>query len=209
MNTTSIKPTALSPGTIVLRVIFFLTGVATVYFLFTRAFPYLNYSTSEGRYWTDSILIFTHVVFGIAATVLGPFQFISAIRKKNVKVHRLMGKIYLISTLIAALVSWMIIVPKHDANLAYQTGLFFLGFAWISTGSMAYLAIRKGKVDIHREWMVRSYVVTLAFVSFRLIADILRSYNFENVESTMAWMCWALPLFVTEIVLQVPKIYED
>jgi len=33
--------------------------------------------------------------------------------------------------------------------------------------------------------------------------------NFENVESTMAWMCWALPLFVTEIVLQVPKIYEE
>ena len=205
MSTSTLR-TAFSAGSLLTKTVYFVLGLLTLYFVFTRAIPYLDYSYSVEQYGAQSALIFTHVVFGITATLLGPFQFVSAIRKRNVKVHRTMGKIYLLSTITAALVSWMVILPR-DGGIAYKSGLFFLGFAWISCGVMAYLAIRRQKVEIHREWMVRSYVVTLAFVTFRLLYDILKPYHIEGTGAMMAWGCWAFPLFVTEIVFQVQKIY--
>ena len=205
MSTSSLKPESSSVP-VISKAVYLILAAVTLYFVFTRAIPYLDYGYSVKEYGEQSYLIFLHVIFGITATLIGPFQFVSAIRKRNVKIHRTMGKIYLLCTFAAALVSWCIIVPK-DGNIAYRSGLFFLGFAWISCGTMAYLAIRRQKTSIHREWMVRSYVVTLAFVTFRLLYDMLKGYHLEGLGAMMAWGCWALPLFITEIVFQVQKIY--
>ncbi len=56
---------------------------------------------------------------------------------------------------------------------AYGSGLAMLALAWASCGAVAYAAIRRGAVALHRRWMVRSYVVTFAFVIYRLVADVL------------------------------------
>jgi len=205
MSTSTLRP-AFSAGSLLLKAAYVVLGILVLYFVFTRAIPYLDYSYSVKQYGEKSLFIFTHVVFGIMATIIGPFQFVSAIRKKNVRVHRTMGKIYLISTITAAIASWVVILSK-DGNISYRSGLFFLGFAWITCGVMAYLAIRRQKVEIHREWMVRSYVVTLAFVTFRLVDNVLDQYHIEGAGAMLAWGCWALPLFITEVVFQVRKIY--
>ena len=49
--------------------------------------------------------------------------------------------------------------------------------AWIITTSMAVLAIRGRNVIQHREWMLRSYTVTFAFVIFRLVVDMLNRFH--------------------------------
>jgi uncharacterized membrane protein len=203
---TSTPRTAFSPGSLLTKAAYLVLAILIIYFVFTRAIPYLDYSYSVKQYGGESPFIFTHVIFGITATIIGPFQFAAAIRKRNVRVHRTMGKIYLISTITAAIASWVVILSK-DGNISYRSGLFFLGVAWITCGVMAYLAIRMQKVEIHREWMVRSYVVTLAFVTFRLVANVLDQYHIEGAGAMLAWGCWALPLLITEVVFQVPKIY--
>ena len=40
-----------------------------------------------------------------------------------------------------------------------------LASAWLVTTAMAYYSIRKGLVALHKEWMIRAYVVTFAFVT--------------------------------------------
>ena len=40
---------------------------------------------------------------------------------------------------------------------------------------MAFVAIRRKNLVQHKQWMVRSYVVTFAFVSFRLASDLLEA----------------------------------
>lgn len=195
----------LSASSLLTKAVYATLGIVTIYFVFTRAFPYLNYAHAEKNYGTKSLFIFAHVIFGISATLIGPFQFVSAIRKRNVLVHRTMGKIYLLCTMFGSLVSWVVI--SQEVDLGYKSGLILLGFAWISCGIMAYLSIRRGCVEIHRQWMVRSYVVTLAFVTFRLVADFIRPYHYEGASAMLAWGCWAVPLFITEIVFQLRKIY--
>ncbi len=197
-----------SIGRLIVFVLYVIVGLATIYFVVTRAFPFLSFSYAENVYGKDAVLIFAHVVFGITATILGPFQFMPSIRKRNVKLHRTLGKIYLICTILGALASWTIMFPRNEADITYKIGLISLGFVWIGSAIMAYLSIKNKKVELHREWVVRSYVITLAFVIFRLFYDLIAPTQIKGLGALMAWACWALPLFVTELVLQGRKIYK-
>jgi hypothetical protein len=57
--------------------------------------------------------------------------------------------------------------------------------------------------------MIRSYVVTTAFVTFRAaFAALQGSAIGENAAAALlAWACWAIPLLITEAVLQGRKIH--
>jgi hypothetical protein len=70
---------------------------------------------------------------------------------------------------------------------------------------MSLVAIRGGLIQIHKEWVIRSYVLAFAFVNFRWWFDfpILSSAGtYAERAITIAWIGWALPLFVTEVILQ-------
>jgi len=57
--------------------------------------------------------------------------------------------------------------------------------------------------------MLRSYTVTFAFVTFRLLARLLVTLHFgsrEDIDSVMAWACWAIPLLAIEPLIQASKI---
>jgi hypothetical protein len=70
---------------------------------------------------------------------------------------------------------------------------------------LAFIAIRRRLLEQHKEWMIRSYVVTFAFVFFRIFfrtlgaADIGTSLERAGAAS---WFCWAVPLLICEAILQ-------
>ncbi|HZX58641.1 MAG TPA: DUF2306 domain-containing protein [Mucilaginibacter sp.] len=186
---------------------------ASVYFIVNSAFHYLAYnSKTYGEFWPYAPVLALHIAGGLVALTLGPFQFMPSIRKNYAKTHRTTGKIYLISVAIAASVSLVLSIYKiivTEKALAYGTGLALLAIAWLLTSGMAYWSVRYRNFVQHREWMVRSYVVTCAFVSFRLIFKILTEKFHTNPGATadlMAWACWAPPLMVAEAFLQGSKI---
>ncbi len=45
------------------------------------------------------------------------------------------------------------------------------GLRVVGDHHMAYYSIRHGLVELHKEWMIRAYVVTFAFVFFRILSD--------------------------------------
>jgi hypothetical protein len=92
--------------------------------------------------------------------------------------------------------------------MIFGSGLFFLAVAWIATTSLAFMAIKKNLIDQHKEWTIRSYVVTFAFVTFRAgqVALVGRGVDLQIAIGVMAWACWAIPLLLTEVVLQARKI---
>jgi len=178
---------------------FFLRDVPH-YFVFTEK-SYTPY------FWWRNVGLFTHVFFGMTAFLIGPFQFISRIRKNYAKTHRTMGKIYLCCIAISSPVA-MYMAITSQVNFVYAAGLFGLAVVWATTSLVAYVSIRKGLTSIHREWMVRSYVVTFAFATFRLFDDVLGKMGVGPDDlrlSLLSWACWAVPLFATEVILQVRK----
>jgi Predicted membrane protein (DUF2306) len=65
------------------------------------------------------------------------------------------------------------------------------------------LAIKNRRIDVHKEWMIRSYIVTYGFVSFRLIDEMGLFVKLGNERlATTAWICWTIPLLFAEVAMQ-------
>ena len=91
----------------------------------------------------------------------------------------------------------------------FAVGLMGLASAWLVTTGMAYYSIRRGLVELHKEWMIRAYVVTFAFVTFRILSDYspMSRLQPENDRSlTISWVCWVVPLAITEMVFQLKRV---
>jgi len=189
---------------------------ASAYFIFDSALPYFGFKQAtfqDGGYWPNfAPWLMFHIVGGFTALVLGPLQFIPSIRKNHPRIHRLTGKIYLCAVVLAALASLEMSVFKiiiKEKAIIFGTGLFMLASVWLITSGMAYWSVRSRNFVQHREWMVRSFVVTCAFTTFRLIERILvKKFGVDGYVSAelMAWACWSVPLIVTELFLQGSKI---
>ena len=162
-----------------------------------------------GKFWEVKWWLIGHLSGGILALVIGPFQFWTKFRNKYLKVHRLMGKIYLVAILIASLSSiymaWNTAIQVH---FTWALSLQILSFTWIITAFMAYRAIKNHRIQQHKEWMVRSYIVTFVFVAFRWINNALGAAEigtFVERAPTIIYLTIFLPLLIAEIIFQWNK----
>jgi hypothetical protein len=65
---------------------------------------------------------------------------------------------------------------------------------------MAYRYIRAKNVSAHRDWMLRSYALTLAAVTLRVYLGISQFYGMDFITAYQAisWMCWVPNLLIVE-----------
>ena len=184
-----------------------------MYFLFKNV-P--RYFFSENGFSNDmlpfkpSFLI--HFIGGTIMLLFAPIQFISKIRKTIPKIHRYLGRAYVISIIISAITAIYIAIHKMimtEGVITFATGLIGLALASLVTTITAYAMIRNRNYEQHREWMIRSYVVTLGFATFRIFTDIFNGtlFHLDGLEmaNIMAWACWSIPLLITEFFLQLNR----
>jgi hypothetical protein len=69
-------------------------------------------------------------------------------------------------------------------------------------------AITRHLYEQHKEWMIRSYVVTFGFVTFRAFDPVLEGLGVPPQDhiAISAWFCWSMPLLLNEVALQGRKI---
>jgi uncharacterized membrane protein len=173
-----------------------------VRFFVSNAFRYTDITEhTYGVLWPYRGWLALHVIGGSLALVLGPLQFLSNLRRKAVQVHRWLGRLYLGGVAIGSCGAFYLgSVARHRA---FGWSLMAMAFAWLSTASFAYIAIRRRQFAAHREWVIRNYVVTYGFVTFRLAFDLGILKSLERDAATVdAWFCWVIPLFITEMILQ-------
>lgn len=66
---------------------------------------------------------------------------------------------------------------------------------------MAYRAIRNRQIQAHREWMIRSYVLTWSFVGCRIPDLAVVQSLGPGGDTALLWATWSIPLFLTEVAL--------
>ena len=207
----SIQDAARAPsgrwlGNLVLAV----AAVLALWFLFTAAFRYLNYSPAVygADYWGRRAGLIPHIGGGVVAISTGLVQVWLGVTGRTRRLHVVLGRVYLGAVATGSLAGFWLALTT-SGGLVFGSGLFFLSTAWAITTVMAYLAIRRRAVEQHREWMLRSYVVTFAFVFFRLGAHQLIANKFASpadADPLMAWACWSVPLLLAEPLLQYRKM---
>lgn len=119
-------------------------GLIALYFVIDRVFPYTNFNIEQYRdYWPEKWWLVGHLLGGMTAILIGPFQFSKQFRNRYLKVHRTMGKIYLIAILIGSICAfYMSFTVAPNFNKAWSVALFFLALPWLLTTLMAYRMIR-------------------------------------------------------------------
>ena len=195
-----------------------LAALAAIVFVIVAAFPYrAMFGSQEAArqslqdfqfsYWPRRGWLLTHIAGGLVALLTGPVQLWLGLHNVKMEIHRKLGFVY-IAAIVVGSIGAIGLAVQTDGGLVFGSGLFFLAMAWIATTSLAFMAIKKNLIDQHKEWTIRSYVVTFGFVTFRVgqIALMGRGVDFQTAIGVMAWACWAIPLLVTEVVIQGRKI---
>lgn len=146
---------------------------------------------------------YTHVVLGATALAFGPFQFFPKWRNRNLSLHRIIGKVYVVACLIGGLAG-LIIAMFATGGIVAKLGFSGLAIAWLYTTSLAYLRIRQRDVDAHYRWMVRSFALTFAAVTLRLYLPLSMSVlhlDFVSAYRVISWACWVPNLLFTEFII--------
>lgn len=158
-----------------------------------------------GKYFELRFFLIAHITAGGGALVLGPFQFWRQLRQANVRIHRIMGLLYLVAILVSSACALILAsTTAYVISWAYAFSLQVWVSVWISSTFIAYRSALKKKFQSHQEWMTRSYIITLAFIISGLAVKspiVQQLGTFEEISPSLFWAGWSVPIFVYEIVL--------
>ena len=179
------------------------------------AYPVLtlaNVSRHAGHVgWT-----YAHVVGGTFMLVFGTLNLYIGATRRLFRFHRQVGYLYLaggaFGAVLALIVSLATLHGKVVRPFAFDLtvvedsgfGLAMLAIAWLVCAAMGWRAARNRRIDNHRDWMIRSYVLAWSFVICRLLNKIPAMDVVTNLGggAGFIWMSWLVPLGITELVLQ-------
>jgi hypothetical protein len=184
------------------------SAIAMVFVVHT-ALPYFSFSEAQfGRYGPRRWWLLVHIGAGTVALLSGPVQLWLGLANQRKALHRALGATYIACVAVGSLAGYYLALTT-TFGWVFGTGLASLATAWVVTTGLALVAIRRRLYDQHKEWMIRSYVATTAFVTFRLFFLVLGQAGIGTpIEraTAMSWLCWAPPLLITEALLQGRKM---
>jgi uncharacterized membrane protein len=178
----------------------------TAFVLLTRDRSLLDpNSPLHRRYSAIPVLMFLHGIPGAIGLFLGFVQFSTRIRQRHLQLHRIMGRIYVACVAIStpAAVAVSIKLPTHNLTMA----AVIQSFGWLVTTATALYCIRTGKVQQHREWMMRSYPFAMVFVVVRVILAIpsVASNGLNGIISTV-WTVLTIACFLPSFLIEWEKL---
>jgi uncharacterized membrane protein len=186
-------------------------AAAALYFVQHNALKYYASfdAATYGDFWPRRWGLVAHVAGGVTAVGTGLVQLWLGLTGRIGAVHRALGRVYVGAIVVGSAAAYYLALTIDPKYFAYAAGLFMLSTSWVVTTGMALVAVRHRALEQHREWMIRSYTVTFAFVTFRLVERWLLPWHLDtddNIDIVMAWACWSVPLLLAEPLLQLRKI---
>ena len=142
------------------------------------------------RFWQISFN--THIIFGGLALLIGWMQFMPKFRNRNLKLHRLVGVLYILAIVLSGLAG-LYLAFYAEGGLVAKLGFGGLALAWLFTTGQAYISVKKRNIEAHKRWMIRSYALTFAAVTLRIWLPLFQyaiGMDFITAYVIIAWLCW-------------------
>jgi uncharacterized membrane protein YozB (DUF420 family) len=140
-----------------------------------------------------------HIITGALVLVLAVFQFNKNFRNRNLKTHRLFGKLYVSLSIISVLILVFNIIPNGGC-IACRPSQTMASILWLAFCVLAWYFIKKKKVVTHQRLMISSFICAAYFVSVRLVDSLAMRFisGLFPDESTAYFIsdvtAWLLPL---------------
>lgn len=179
-------------------------------FLFAITIEYLSFESDVNFLLVKQDIVnhalwrptfYFHVISGMIVLLIGPFQFLPFLRKKYLKLHRWIGKVYVFGILFIAAPTGLIMAFFAEGGLWSTIAFSVMSILWFVTTLMALKKIKQRDIEGHRIWMMRSFALSFAAVTLRLLVPFFSLFIIDNedlITISTAWLSWLLNLFVVE-----------
>lgn len=143
-------------------------GVALLY-------PYLSLDVHQSRIHVGGItqfaILMVHIFTAFIALVLGPLQFVPAVRSHRAA-HRAIGRAYLLAG-VAPSACTAVPVALLSGSVVTAVSLTIAAILWLVTGAVGYRAGRTHDYARHEEWLIRNYALTFLAVTARVLVPLI------------------------------------
>jgi len=147
-----------------------------------------------------------HGVAGACALILAPMQFSERLRLRFTTLHRVTGSIYVTGALILAPLGVYIqyLDEAQGASRSFTIATIVDATLLMTTTAIGLVFALKRMFPQHRQWMTRSYAVSLVFLQVRFILGLTgldEPFSWPITE-VVVWSCVALSILIGDIANQ-------
>lgn len=150
------------------------------------------------------LMIRIHIALAIVSLLTGPLGVIKRFRVKSVKFHRWNGRLYVLSILFNFIPGIYVSLFATGGWLS-TAGFLLLETLWFGTTILGYLSIKKQKITVHSQWMIRSFSLSFANTTIYIIVAITHkglNFSYGTAYTIAVWLCWVLNLLVAEVMIR-------
>ena len=157
--------------------------------------------------WAYPLQLWFHVVFGIGYLLLAPLQFVSSLRRNFPYLHRTIGWLSVVMSMVLNLGGLVIVANASYVGLAEQITIFFVAFSYMSMLYMALKNIRAGNIAKHREWMILAFALMLAVIAVRpcYVALLTAGYPSKQIFVVAMWLATATNMTIAATWIKLSR----
>jgi uncharacterized membrane protein len=144
---------------------------------------------------------FSHLLLALPVVFGAPLQFLPTLRQSKPRVHRGIGRVYVVGASGAAILAiYLGATSEYEES---RLSIVITGVLWLFFTLAAWRAAVGRNFVAHRAFMIRSYTLALVLVWLRVMYD-FQDYLFFFVldeqarDGTREWASWVIPLLLVE-----------
>ena len=148
---------------------------------------------------------YSHIIIAAIVLVIGFIQVHPKFGLRRRPVHRLLGKIYVGGILFFSAPGALVMSLFINRGPVVLSSFILQCVLWFVFTYLAYMKIRAGDIQSHRQWILRSFALTLAAITLRIYV-FLSSWSYDLAQpeayATIAWLSWVPNLLICEAYLK-------
>lgn len=186
----------------------FLTAIPILNSLvLTFQIPSGTYPEDTARLVAAPVSFFAHVLAGVAFGITGPLQFVRAVRHRFGALHRISGRIFVLSGVIVGFSGLSVLAQVASIRapmVDIARGLF--GLVLLIALAMAMVAVHKRDFVRHRAWAIRAYAVGMGLGTVALVFIPLYIVTGQPpvglLSDVLFVVTWVMNIVVAEVVIR-------
>ncbi|TWI80210.1 putative membrane protein [Lacibacter cauensis] len=176
------------------------------YIPFNRMAAFLQIKQTEVQELPYYIPVFyTHVYSSIFCLLAGFTQFSNTLRQQYVRLHRVVGLLYVAVVLVSSAPSGFVMALHANGGVLAVVFFVMLSLLWWWFTFRAVVAIKQKNIARHEAFMIRSFALALSAITLRLWKVIL-VYLFApapmDVYVIVAGLGWIPNLLIAEYIIK-------
>jgi uncharacterized membrane protein len=173
----------------------------------------------NNRLWKACFYI--HVFISLFVLMAGLTQFSPYVLHQHRNLHRIIGRLYAGNILFINFPAAMVMSIYANGELPGKTAFILLDCFWFFFTLRAVVAAKKGRIEEHKNFMIRSYALTLSAISLRTWKIILvntTEIDLHTIYIMDAWLGFVPNLLLAEWLIRrkallnlsfKPKVVDD